>query len=88
MTAARTYTTESGQQVSEVPGQPGTVRTGRPASAVLRRPTDPFAGIPGCAEEDDPDPTDLRDTCPTCPPGMPCCCTADCSDIDWDRERD
>lgn len=71
------YTNPAGQTVSEVPGQPGRVITGRPDLVVLHNPNldDPFAAF------------DEPDDCLTCPEGMPCCCTAYSSDADWDRER-
>lgn len=42
-----TTTNDQGQQVSEVPGQPGRVTTGRPERVEIARPVDPFATIPG-----------------------------------------
>lgn len=46
---ATTRTTDQGQTVSEVPGQPGRVITGRPQNVEIHNPTndDPFALIPG-----------------------------------------
>lgn len=77
-----------GQTVSEVQGQPGRVITGgQPWTSdsgtpdPVCRPTNPFALIPGALDEDD-DPMGLHDTCRTCPPGMPCYCTAGSDDPD------
>lgn len=49
-----TTTTPQGQTVSEAPGQPGRVITGRPQNVEIAVPADPFACIPGandCKEE-------------------------------------
>ncbi len=48
MTNSITTTNHQGQTVSQVPGQPGTVTTGRPANVEIDNPVtrDPFA-IPG-----------------------------------------
>lgn len=82
------YSNPAGQTVSEVPGRPGRVITGGQlwtsesgTPDPVRRPTNPFALIPGGLNEDD-DPMGFRDTCLTCPPGMPCCCTAGWDDPD------
>lgn len=49
MTATTHQATDQGQTVSEVPGQPGRVITGRPQNVEIHNPTndDPFALIPG-----------------------------------------
>lgn len=49
MTNSITTTNSQGQTVSQVPGQPGTVTTGRPERTEIHNPVtaDPFAGIPG-----------------------------------------
>lgn len=46
---ATTYTNAAGQTVSEVPGHPGRVITGRPQHVEIHNPVtvDPFATIPG-----------------------------------------
>jgi hypothetical protein len=45
------HTNDQGQQVSEVPGQPGRVTTGRPERVEIARPADPFATIPGAYDD-------------------------------------
>jgi hypothetical protein len=50
MTRSITYTNRLGQTVSEVPGQPGRVITGRPQHVEIAVPADPFATIPGANE--------------------------------------
>lgn len=54
MSQAVTTTNHLGQTVSQVPGQPGTVTTGRPERVEIHNPVtvDPFAGIPGAYSEE------------------------------------
>jgi hypothetical protein len=55
MTKPITYTNGQGQEVSEVPGQPGRVITGRPTTpyVLTERTADQiFATIPNADEED------------------------------------
>lgn len=49
---ATTRINGQGQEVSEVPGQPGTVTTGRPANVEITE-FDVFATIPGAYGDDD-----------------------------------
>lgn len=53
MTNSITTTNHQGQQVSQVPGQPGTVTTGRPERVEIAERTadDIFAMIPNADEE-------------------------------------
>jgi len=52
---AITRINDQGQTVTEVPGQPGRVTTGRPACTEIHNPVtaDPFAGIPGAYGDTD-----------------------------------
>ena len=52
MTDSITYTNPQGQTVTEIPGQPGRVITGRPEHVEIARPADPFATIPGACGYD------------------------------------
>jgi hypothetical protein len=64
MTNSITTINHLGQTVTQVPGQPGTVTTGRPERVEIDNPVtrDPFAGIPGAygSAEDRPRPRPRR----------------------------